>query len=169
MLNQDSICMDNFQINVIAEGKAALKHCYDIANLAHGGKDRQPKAYALHEKFGFIGFWFVDPKRTQTVRWPVPTEENPYQSEYAELEIVEFPNLSYVEVTPFDVLWGWLKQASPEDFPFPEGEDRWGNRIDTDGSCDPTAFHFYNQDWGHVGQNSYAYFAVRPCYAWCGK
>lgn len=58
-----------------------------------------------------------------------------------------------------DMAWTWMLSVPDEER---------GDRCDHDGS-DGKGFHVYCEDWGHVGGDHFAFMAVRPIWAWCGK
>ena len=58
-----------------------------------------------------------------------------------------------------DFIWEWLEKI-------PMGQ--WKNWIDHDGDMG-RGFHVFNENWGHVANNPYAFLAAQPMYAWIGK
>ena len=58
-----------------------------------------------------------------------------------------------------DLAWAWMESV-PE-------RDR-GDFCDHDGD-NGHGFHVYCEAWGHIGDDHYAFMAVRPIWAWYGK
>lgn len=62
------------------------------------------------------------------------------------------------DAIPF--IWGWLQKVEYEDYeePYDDGDVE-----------NVKAFRIFNEDWGHVDHDHYAFIAVKPAWAWLGK
>ena len=74
--------------------------------------------------------------------------------------LTAFPyEMSCKDAIPF--IWGWLQKVNYDDYekPYDDGGDVENVK----------AFRIFNEDWGHVDNESYAFVAVKPAWAWLGK
>lgn len=74
-------------------------------------------------------------------------------------DITPFPyEMSCKEAIPF--IWGWLQKVDYEDYekPYDDGDVQ-----------NEKGFRIFNEMWGHVDSNSYAFVAIKPAWAWLGK
>jgi hypothetical protein len=74
--------------------------------------------------------------------------------------LTAFPyEMSCNDATPF--VWGWLQKVEYEDYeePCDEGGDVHNVK----------AFRIFNEGWGHVDHDHFAFIAVKPAWAWLGK
>lgn len=76
-----------------------------------------------------------------------------HESEHKDVQPLPY-EMGFAEAVPF--AWGWLKKQD------------YGREPDHDGS-NQKGFLIYNEDWGHVDGDSYAFIAIKPEWAMQGK
>lgn len=159
--------MDNFQIDVTSNGREDFVTVLRLAfKGAPGGK---ASSYAVHPTLGLVLRWTAaetDKKiydvslrderqralREQGKTWEVAAAAAPLDAG-APILPLPYP----METTAaIEFAWNWLAQAS------------YGQKPDIDGDC-KKGWRIFNEAWGHVGRDCYAFVAVRPTWALYGK
>lgn len=74
--------------------------------------------------------------------------------------VIAFPyEMSYKDAIPF--VWGWLQKVDYDIYEEP---------CDDGGDVENVkGFRIFNEMWGHVDGDHYAFIAVKPAWAWLGK
>lgn len=185
--------MDNFHIDIKAEGEENLVRALEIAMSRH--------SYATH--------WCDHPTKGMILFWSKPTEtiksftmdrapkkvDNLLSADKGESgEFYDSHGTIYIWNPKKDSKWGWeraldsyLAQTVPV-HPFPykmkkatdlarfiQGwigelpDERYIDDLDHDGS-NGRGFRVYNESWGRLDDcSSYSFVAIQPCWAWYGK
>ena len=154
--------MDNFHIDVTAEGREAFNAAMGLAMRPHD----KAVAYAIHPTLGLVLFWHdgetAIADRAETPQFSSEINREAWDRLYAEgqAKVVCAP----VQKLPYamqgralvEFAWHWLLTAD------------YGRQPDHDGSNEE-GWRVYNETWGHVGSSHYAFVAIRPVWAMYGK
>lgn len=135
--------MDNKIFNVNGTTKIKLLHTIRTIMLSD---------YAEEENFSKAESWVVDPIHGLVINWYNKPEFNSFLTPQTPEQITE-------------QVWQWLQTEEADNI---KPVDRWDVNMNHDGH-NSTGWRVYVGDWGHVGGNQYAIFAVRKIYAWHGK
>ena len=153
--------MDNFRIDVTSEGRehfdAAMKMAF---SSAPGGT---AVAIAVHSKIGLVLYWHAE--KPARLKQQVPWSSQHTGEQRAEMERLAEAEAVAVAPLPFpltataaaDYVWHWLTTAAG-----------YGRAPDHDGDNEK-GWRVYNEQWGHVAGNHYAFVAVQPVWAMYGK
>ena len=144
--------MDNFRIDILAEGGDTLREAIGIAI-----KKGAPGGRITHYEIARIGQHETDDLRWSGRASPLVLilfwSEDKSRSNILPLMFPAGP----AEV--YELVRGWLASLKAEDL---------GPEPDHDGS-NGRAWRLYNEAWGHVDGSHYAVCAIQPCWAMYGK
>lgn len=154
--------MDNFRIDVTAEGREAFDAAMGLAMHRHN----KAVSYAIHPMLGLVLFWHESETSiaggAETPQFPPDINREAWDRMYkeAQAKIVRVP----VQKLPYpmqgkaltEFAWNWLATVER------------GPQLDHDGDNEE-GWRVYCEAWGHVGSSSYAFVAVQPIWAMYGK
>lgn len=131
---------DNCKLQIVGDDKEYFETAMKLAfALCPGGK---AVGYAVSGSHGLILYWHREVSNNNIVPFPFPM-----QCDEASV-----------------MVWGWLKSVNYADFKYPHEICC----LDHDGD-NGTGYMIYNEEWGHVNGDSYAFIAIRPAFVWYGK
>jgi hypothetical protein len=135
--------MDNKIFNINGEGVDLLKQVLNIAikqeDWAYSSKIN---GWAVDQAKGFILLSYVNEKRSDECRFPVPVS----------------PEMAAM------MAYEWLSSEEAKKVPC----QGWDADTDHDGSNE-LGWRVYCEEWGHVGNYHNAIVAIKPVYLWYGK
>jgi hypothetical protein len=131
--------MDNRLFNVNGEGDAMLLRALELVFEQDNMKDAA--AYRVDKEKGLILLWHRPDGREST---PFPSDLTPK------------------EVLP--IVSAWLKSDEAKKV---KG-GKWEDDYEHDGS-NSEGWRVYCEDWGHIGDETYAICAIKHVYLWHGK
>lgn len=163
--------MDNFTIDITAEGEASLKSALEIA-FAHNSPGKKTTHYKVLNLAETARYYVSEPteKRAANVEKPVPlcvhhyndTQEHPNGTQTLILLWAAEPDASKLPYTmsvaqAFELVKGWLSEAGvPGPEPDHDGDNGAGWRI-------------FTGPWGKVAGSSYGIIGIQPAWAMYGK
>ncbi len=133
--------MDNRIFNVNGDGKDWLLDAIKLALRHHFRDNNKIAGYKYYRTHGLVFLWHVEKDKGES-EFPVPIDAE----------------------TATNIALEWLKSKQSKEVPL-EG---WDANADHDGSNE-LGWRVYCEGWGHVADNHYALFAVKPAYLWYGK
>lgn len=151
-----SIIMDNFKIEIVAEGVGALRRGLEIAFAAHSGTakgwglkhvDHKKKVPDYEDKAPELLGVSPIPHDVLVFYWTDPEDKNDYH---------EFPTEMDAEGAT-KIAMDWLNKKGT-----------FGDEPDHDGS-NHKGFYLFCNTWGHVLGSHYGMVAIGPAWAMAGK
>lgn len=139
--------MDNRVFNVNGSGKKMLADVLRLALFQSGGcyeksvfGERKAAGWTFSEEKGLILLWHVDKSTGNAFIAPLGPE------------------------ALAEMVYEWLSSEQATSVQLTD----WDKDLDHDGH-NSEGWRVYCEDWGHVGNNSYAIVAITPAYMWHGK
>lgn len=142
--------MDNKIFRVNGEykgyhGTKQLELAVELLMRQHGYEEKNKvrvDGWSFSKEKGLILHWYIPSNNTTINKFPTP--------------------LGPASVV--DVIVNWLESEQANEVEL----DDWCHDANHDGH-NGMGFLLYREDWGHIGHDSSAMFAVKPCYMWYGK
>ena len=158
----ENACMDNFELKFTCHRREPLDQALALAFLnAAGGK---AVGYRIQRHTPPVGEGLGGGQEVERLilYWAVPDRQP--SAEEVELDLVQgndprvhpLPGKGVGPKVASEFVWEWLQNADYPDEPDHDGSNSRGFRI-------------YNEAWGHVDSDSYAFIAIEPAWAWHGK
>ena len=151
--------MDNFALNIVAEGQASLALAMQLA-FTHNGAGGTATHYSVRESFA--GEKWPDDKPVLGGQWKCGQEPKPRRliffwskPEDSQADVVALPFKLDAD-SAADFAHRWLEQVERGRQPDHDGDNGKGWRA-------------YVEGWGHVDESHYAVVAISPAWAMYGK
>jgi len=133
--------MDNRVFNVNGRGVELLALTLQVAVQQ---RSQLPRGFRKDEQRGLVLYWYIDEDDQENS--PTPFLGQPSILELASLILQALDE-------------DWAKKIPCED---------WDADTDHDGH-NVLGWRAYCDDWGHIGDDSSAFLAIKPAYLWIGK
>lgn len=133
--------MDNRIFNVNGRGREMLRSALELAFMQEGWDDMPARAEG----------WRVDPGKGLIFFWHAGEGAKKFRRARTAKQVV-------------GLVAKWLESDQARNIPC----NGWDADIDHDGSNE-RGWRVYVEDWGHIGEETYAICAVRPSFNWLGK
>lgn len=147
--------MDNKIFNVNGRTKEQLLKAIELVMFNEYGINNLAKGWKIIPDKGLVFLWNVDKDKKDENMFPVPID-------FKQCTEISWEWLNSKEI--FYESGKRIEKKVSESFPM----DGWDENHDHDGSNE-LGWRVYVEDWGHVGNNHYSVFAIKPAYCWYGK